>query len=109
VKLISVRLAALAIMVIGGLAFHFACQKNSEGTAAAGSATAATATASAPASPFVNTRCPILGTAISPANVPESLTRIYKGQKVAFCCDGCPQAWDKLTDAEKDAKLKAAK
>ena len=54
---------------------------------------------------FVNARCPIMGTPIDPAKVPEELTRMHKGQKVAFCCPGCPLAWDKLSDAEKDAKL----
>ncbi len=59
-------------------------------------------------SAFVNLRCPIMGTPIVPGNVTPDLTREYKGQKVAFCCSMCPPAWDKLTDAEKDAKLKAA-
>ena len=54
---------------------------------------------------FVNIRCPIMGTPIDPAKVPDSLTREYKGKKVAFCCAGCPVAWDELSDAEKDAKL----
>lgn len=55
---------------------------------------------------FVNTSCPIMpGNAIDPANVPATLTRTHKGKKVAFCCAGCPKTWDKLTDAEKDAKL----
>ena len=56
----------------------------------------------------VNAKCPIMGTAIDPAKVPADLAREYKGQKVGFCCSMCPPAWDKLTDAEKDAKLKAA-
>ncbi|NQU75799.1 MAG: hypothetical protein HQ546_05740 [Planctomycetes bacterium] len=54
---------------------------------------------------FVNVRCPIMGTTIDPANVSDSLTRTHKGNKVAFCCAGCPATWDKLSDAEKDAKL----
>jgi hypothetical protein len=54
---------------------------------------------------FANTRCPIMGTAIDPAKVTESLTRVYKGQTIAFCCSMCPPAWDKLTDAQRDAKL----
>lgn len=58
--------------------------------------------------PFVNSVCPIMGTPIHPASVPASLTREYKGQKVAFCCSMCPPVWDKLTDAEKDAKLAKA-
>jgi hypothetical protein len=57
---------------------------------------------------FANATCPIMGTPIDPAKVTESLTRVYKGQKIAFCCAMCPPAWDKLTDAERDAKLSQA-
>ena len=42
---------------------------------------------------------------IDPAKVSSKLTRMYKGQKVAFCCAGCPATWDKLTDADKQTKL----
>lgn len=56
----------------------------------------------------VNKRCPIMGSVLDPAKVPQELTRVWKGQKVGFCCAGCPAAWDRLSDAEKDAKLKAA-
>ena len=68
---------------------------------------AATPTVGAAPAVFVNTKCPIMGGAIDPAKVPESLTRVYKDQKVAFCCGMCPGQWDKLTDAQKDAKLLA--
>ena len=54
---------------------------------------------------FVNNRCPIMGSPINPENVSATLMREYKGQKVAFCCGGCPEAWDKLSEAEKEAKL----
>jgi hypothetical protein len=64
---------------------------------------AASATA-APAG-FANTKCPIMGSSINPSKVTEGLTRVYKGKKIAFCCGGCPAQWDKLTDAQKDAKL----
>ena len=57
----------------------------------------------------VNDRCPIMGGKIDPANVPDALTRQFKGQKVGFCCGGCPAAWDKLTDAQKEAKLDKVK
>lgn len=57
---------------------------------------------------FANARCPIMGSRIDPAKVPNSLTREYKGQKIAFCCGGCPGAWDRLSDEKKQAKLKAA-
>ncbi len=59
-------------------------------------------------SPYVNTQCPIMGSAIDPADVPADHVREYKGQKVAFCCDQCVVAWDKLSDSEKDAKLAKA-
>jgi hypothetical protein len=67
----------------------------------------ATPAAGSPANPagVVNARCPIMGGTINTATVPESLTREYKGQKVAFCCAMCPGQWDKLSDADKDAKL----
>ena len=38
----------------------------------------------------------------------SNLVRDYEGQKVAFCCAGCPAAWDQLSDADKQAKLKKA-
>jgi len=58
---------------------------------------------------FVNSRCPIWGSPIEPDKVTPDLIREYKGRKVALCCISCPAAWDKLTDAEKDAKLAKAK
>lgn len=63
------------------------------------------ATANAAPAGFANTKCPIMGSRINPAKVTEALTRVYKGKKIAFCCGGCPGQWDKLTDAQKDAKL----
>jgi hypothetical protein len=81
----------------GGSAGH---QHGAAATPAAGQASAAPVA-------FANTKCPIMGGAIDPAKVPESLTRVYKDQKVAFCCAMCPGQWDKLTDAQKDAKLQA--
>jgi len=61
--------------------------------------------AACPRRRFVNARCPMMGTAIDPAKVPQGLTRPYKGRRVAFCCAGCPAAWDKLTDEQKEDKL----
>jgi len=55
----------------------------------------------------VNATCPIMGTTLDPENVPAELTRVRKGRTVGFCCPECLAAWDKLTDAEKGAKLKA--
>ena len=57
---------------------------------------------------YANVNCPIMtGSKINPAKVTDELTRTYKGKKVAFCCAGCPGAWDKLSDDEKDTKLAA--
>ncbi len=57
---------------------------------------------------FANNLCPLMGSPINPAKVTKNLIRNYKGQKVAFCCAGCPAAWDKFTDAQKQAKLAKA-
>lgn len=58
---------------------------------------------------FANVRCPIMGSPINPAKVTKALTRKYKGQTIAFCCGRCPGQWDKISDAERDAKLARAK
>jgi len=58
---------------------------------------------------FANNRCPIMGSPINPNRISKNLIRDYKGQKVAFCCAGCPSTWDKLTDAQKQAKLPKVK
>jgi hypothetical protein len=56
-----------------------------------------------------NLRCPIMGSPINLETLGESLTRNYNGRKVAFCCAGCPSAWDKFSDAEKQAKVPGVK
>ncbi|MHC4166297.1 MAG: hypothetical protein ACYSWQ_05015 [Planctomycetota bacterium] len=58
---------------------------------------------------FANNLCPIMGSPINPARVTKNLIRDYKGQKIAFCCAGCPATWDKFTDAQKQVKLAKAK
>jgi YHS domain-containing protein len=52
-----------------------------------------------------NAKCPIMGMAVS--KVPDSLTRIYQGRRLGFCCHDCPAMWDRLSAAEKEAKFKA--
>jgi hypothetical protein len=73
-----------------------------------GKSSGTTAAAAKPVGKFANAFCPIMGTKIDPKMVTANLTREYKGKKVAFCCEGCPVAWDKLTDEQKGAKLAAA-
>ena len=57
------------------------------------------------ASKYVNEYCPIMGGPIDPETVTPELSRQYDGKLIAFCCPGCPEQWDKLTDAEKKVKL----
>ncbi len=57
---------------------------------------------------IVNARCPMMGTKLDPSKVTASLTKTHKGKKVGFCCAGCPSAWDKLTDQQKQEKLDKA-
>lgn len=57
---------------------------------------------------FANVRCPIMGAPIKPDKVAKNLIREYKGQKVAFCCAGCPSKWDKFSDSDKTSKLAKA-
>lgn len=54
---------------------------------------------------FANVKCPMMENPIDPTNVPAKLTRTLKGQRIAFCCAGCPKEWDKLSDAEKQVRL----
>jgi membrane fusion protein, copper/silver efflux system len=91
----------LAKLIKGDLAAEQKPEPDEHGAAAA----PATPTAGTPAGRFINPRCPIMNTPIDAANVPDTLIREYKGHKVAFCCPGCPDQWDKLSDAEKDRRL----
>ena len=58
---------------------------------------------------FANTHCPIMGSFIDVDAVDKSLTRDYKGWKIAFCCGGCPLAWDRLTDGQKQYRVPGIK
>jgi len=54
-------------------------------------------------------RCPIMGSSIDIRKIDKSLIRDYKGRKIAFCCAGCPSAWDKLTDEQKQKNVPGLK
>ncbi len=58
---------------------------------------------------FANTVCPIMGTRIDTAHVPARLVRRFNGQKIAFCCAGCPDRWARMSTAQKEAKLMKVK
>ena len=57
----------------------------------------------------VNTKCPIMGSVIDTAKVTADLVTDFDGEKVAFCCAGCPDKWAALSDEEKATKLAASK
>ena len=87
--------SSLAIITILAAGCEKKAEKATPGTAVAAS--------------FANATCPIMPTStIKPSKVTAELTREHKGKKVALCCGKCPAKWDKLTDAEKDAKLAKA-
>lgn len=110
---VAVRLtvALLALAGIMMIATGVSCRRKEAAPAKAttrATHTRAASMAATTVAKVVNVTCPITGNKIDPAQVPDSLVRHYKGQKVGFCCSSCPADWDKLSDAEKDAKLKAA-
>ncbi|MBT3279739.1 MAG: hypothetical protein HN909_04590 [Phycisphaerales bacterium] len=60
-----------------------------------------------PATPAVaNTICPIMGGNVT-ANASGENYRVFQAKGVGFCCPGCSDKWDALSDAEKVEKLKA--
>lgn len=105
----GLRKLALILTATVGLALLASCSQSRKADSDARSPATSAVGATAETPPkFLNTVCPIMGSKIDPDNVPANLTRDYKGGKVAFCCGGCPPAWDKLSDEEKAAKLAAA-
>lgn len=106
-KHISTIVAVAAVCCLGlSMLLAVGCKKETEEPTPGGAESATLrAEISQQADRFVNICCPIMGSKIDLANVSESLTRTHKGRKVALCCAGCPAAWDKLSEAEKDAKL----
>ncbi|MCE7973852.1 MAG: hypothetical protein DYG92_05915 [Leptolyngbya sp. PLA1] len=53
----------------------------------------------------VNSKCPIV-----PSHASTTKTVVeFKGQKVGLCCAGCIAKWNALSDADKQARLDAAK
>jgi hypothetical protein len=51
-----------------------------------------------------NKVCPIMGGPVNP-----NLIRAYNGKIIGFCCPGCPEAWDRLTAAQKATALANAR
>jgi hypothetical protein len=55
--------------------------------------------------PVVNEKCPMSGMKLDREKVPADLRVDFKGKPVGFCSKPCVEAWNKLTDEEKQAKL----
>jgi len=62
----------------------------------------ADATADLTAGEPINTICPLGGHEVDPDN---PLTTTYNGHTVAFCCEGCAEAWPEESDAAKQQML----
>jgi hypothetical protein len=56
---------------------------------------------------MVNSRCPMMPD--HPLGGKKMVTTAYNGKTVGFCCAGCVPEWNKLSDAEKQARLVASK
>jgi hypothetical protein len=68
----------------------------------------AKATSNAPAASagmLANTKCPI----VPDHPIDPSVTTMFKGIKVGFCCAGCIDEWDKVSEAKKSELLAKAK
>lgn len=52
-----------------------------------------------------NAFCPIMGGPVSP----DGGTVEWNGQTIGFCCDGCDDEWQSLSESEKEQKLSEAK
>ena len=87
-----IALCLAAVIALAG------CSTNKTETASTAKTTAASTTTP------VNAKCPMSGKPVD-----NTHTVAYKGQTVGFCCGNCPASWAKLSDADKDAKLAAAK
>ena len=90
---------AFGLMLV---AFSGGCDKESQAPVPSGTAPEVTTPA---AIAYVNATCPIMDSKLDPAKVTTALIRQHKGKTVAFCCAGCPVAWDKLSDSAKDVAL----
>jgi hypothetical protein len=56
----------------------------------------------------VNTVCPIEGGSFKQGSRDVSETRTWKGKTIGFCCEDCPEAFDKMSPADKDKVLAMA-
>lgn len=87
-------IATLLITLVVG------CQQNTEPTA---EPTAESPEPDVTLVTFANERCPIMEGEPTP-----ELTRQWDGKTIGFCCEGCPEKWDAMSEEEKAAKFAKA-
>lgn len=63
--------------------------------------TPAPASGNRPGVKAVNTVCPI----VDADGADESVTAVWRGKTIAFCCPTCVRKFDRMSDAERDAVL----
>jgi len=100
----TVMLGMLAVLLVASAVMLSGLAASAAETAAPG---AAKTTESVKLVPVDNAKCPIMGAVMGKTH-DEKLTRMYKGQRIGFCCEKCLEKWDAMSDAERDAKLKDA-
>jgi hypothetical protein len=111
----STRAAVLATLVASGLTLGGCASNKEEARVQAHGehdehGEHAPPPADAPRLAVVNAYCPIAGDHPVGENkrTTEDLTRMWRGQRVGFCCDQCPMWWDDMSDAERESALGAA-
>ena len=82
------------------MAFLAGCQQSTQPTAEPAAAPEETDVTRVT---FANESCPMMGGEPTP-----ELTRQWEGKTIGFCCEGCPEKWDALSEEEKAAKLAEA-
>ncbi|MEK6703366.1 MAG: hypothetical protein AABZ53_13980 [Planctomycetota bacterium] len=98
-KLINATCAALILLSCGCSNSNQAARDHDDAQCVA-----AAAAGNKPGKLSVNTVCPVV-----PADaVDESVTVLYKGKTIAFCCGGCVKDFNAMDEKGKDGILKAA-
>lgn len=91
--------------LISASCFAVVCVSSMLLGACASSSARSGSTASAAAGKPINAECAIMEGHPVPASNPATVT--YKGQTIGFCCEDCVEAWNEMTEAEKDKAYKA--
>ena len=97
------RLAVPAMLVAA--LFLGACSSDSKKSDTKNTTTTTSPATKSGSMGVMNSKCPMTGEEVDST----SPTMDYKSGKVAFCCPGCEGKFSKLSDADKAAKVTAAK